>query len=837
MHSIGNCDNYRRVTLRLFIVGLMAAALLSAQSHVANDLGRAVITAGLDLTTCYHVHDLEIPEEDAQFYLTDGYLMFGKPVNGAPVTAVFSAEVEGGDAEVLLLPPNRSERKALSSYTGSPNLDEHFRNAIFFFTEPQARALAGRIRAAGEATPSPEIAALLADQWSTVLANLMSSFESRIVLDLLDLDQASDAPAQKGFFTAVIQGRKLGNFDVGYDARSYEQLYAGQISTRDGKPYRDTWTSFAAGSRRDVPPSAPEEEILSYRIEASLDASLALHCVTRIRIKATADSRHAIPFELSAQMRATTATIDGFPAEVYSRESDQSGFAQQDSGNELLLIVPPQPLEPGSEHEIEIHHEGNIVHDAGRQVYFVTARGTWYPVRGSQFATYDVTWTYPKTLDVVSAGEIKEDRTEGDVRITRRVPDGRLDTLAFNLGKYDRKIVEHNGSRIEVNSNRDVEDAISQTNSAPLPAELFSTPRRRGQRPLANTPVDNTGAISTGASADSAAPGSASVPAPAFAVNPGNQLSEVAGEVAAAIDFYRARFGDPAVTRIEVSPIPSRFGQGFAGMIYLPTISYLPYSVRPLSLMPAWQQVFFTDLIRAHEAAHQWWGNLVTANGYHHEWLMEALANYSALLFLESRSGPKFVDNILDEYRRELLAKGPDDETAESEGPVVQGRRLESSNNPNAWGAVAYGKGTWIMHMLRRRMGDAQFLKMLAELRRRYEWKSVDTEQFRLLCAEFLPKGSSDPKLENFFDQWVYGTGLPALKLTWAVQGTKLTGTVTQSGVPDDFTVTVPVEIQTGRGKVVREVQTSSDPVSFSVPVTGAGAKAVLDPGASVLQR
>ena len=121
--------------------------------------------------------------------------------------------------------------------------------------------------------------------------------------------------------------------------------------------------------------------------------------------------------------------------------------------------------------------------------------------------------------------------------------------------------------------------------------------------------------------------------------------------------------------------------------------------------MPAWQQVFFGDLVRAHEAAHQWWGNIVTASGYHHEWLMEALANYSAFCFWKAVHGPKFIDSILDEYRRELLAKGPDGETAESEGPVVQGRRLESSNNPNAWNAVAYGKGTWIIHMLRQRHG------------------------------------------------------------------------------------------------------------------------------------
>jgi aminopeptidase N len=220
---------------------------------------------------------------------------------------------------------------------------------------------------------------------------------------------------------------------------------------------------------------------------------------------------------------------------------------------------------------------------------------------------------------------------------------------------------------------------------------------------------------------------------------------------------------------------------------------------------------------------------------------MEALSNYSALLFLESRHGPKITDGLLEQYRRALLAKGPDGETAESEGPVVEGRRLENSNNPSAWNAVAYGKGAWIIHMLRRRLGDAQFTKMLTELRRRYEWNTIDTEQFRLLCAEFLPSQAPDPKLENFFDQWVYGTGIPTLKITYSVKGKpgawKLSGAVTQADVPDDFSVTVPVEIQTGRGKIVREIQTGSDPAPFSVPVSAATAKAVLDPGASVLRR
>jgi hypothetical protein len=800
------------------VAGLVSVAL-SAQQTTAADLGKAVLSARLDPSACYRVRDLEISEKDARFYLTDGYIIFGKPVNGAPVSAVFSAEIEGGDAEVLLLPPNRSERKALAGYTGSPNLDEHFTNAVFLFTEAQARSLAEEIRTKGEAKNSPDVGALLADQWSSIVANITGSYESRVVLDLLT---GGAQQPQHGFFNAIIKGKKLGNFEFGYDSRNYEQINVGQLNSRDGNTYFDTWTSFASQSHRNAQPRAPEEEIQSYRIEATLDSSFVLHCITHIRFRATADSRNVLPFDISAQMRPTGATLDGIAAEVYERDSVRDNLVQN-SGNELLLVIPPRPLEPGSEHEVEIRHEGKVVLDAGHQVYFVSSRGSWYPDRGAQFATYDVTYRYPKNLDLIGAGQITEDSSADDVRVTRRVTDSRIRWLGFNLGVYERKDLERDGIRIEVCANREVEDALRFRPAETPPADpVIGNGLRR--RPLVIGP-------------NVAEP----PPAPPPVVNPADQLTQVAGDVAAAVEFYRARFGPPPVNRIEVSPVPGRFGQGFAGMIYLSTLSYLPVTARPLSLMPSWQQVFYGEFLRAHEVAHQWWGNIVTTGAYRDEWLMEALANYSALLFLETRGGTKLTDSLLDQYRRMRLTKGPDGETAESEGPVVQGRRLETSNNPNAWNAVAYGKGAWILHMLRHRMGDDQFMKMLAELRRRYEWKSIDTEQFRLLCAEFLPARSPDPKLESFFDQWVYGTGIPTLKLTSSVKGKagawKLTGTISQSDVPDDFSITIPVEIQTGRGKVVRELQTGADPVTFSVPVAASNAKAALDPASSVLRR
>ncbi len=461
----------RSITL-LFLAAAFAVTAFSQLNRAAN-LGRAVIAAGLDRAECYRVRDVEFSVDDTQFYLTDGYLIFGNPVNGVPLTAVFSAEVEGGDAEILLLPPTRSERKSLAGYTGLPNLNEHFTSAVFLFTRSQGRALQDLVRSR-EARREPDIGALLAEQGSQMVNNIATSFESRIVLDLL-----SENKEGPGFFQAVVHGKKLGNFDITYDPRSFEQVAVGQAANRDGVNYRNIWTSFQDRNHAGQPADAPEERILSYRIEATLDPSLVLQCVTRIRMVATSSSRNVIPLDLFGQMSVVSAKVDGVRAEVYERDSARSGSIQN-TGDELLLVIPPSSLEPNTEHEVEIVHKGTVVFDTGHQVYFVSARGSWYPSRGLQFATYDVTYHFPKNFDLVSAGLVKDDRAEGDTRIVRHVQDTPVRVLGFNLGHYERKVVDAGGLPVEVFANRETEDALRPHPGqlGPIGPEIFNPVRR-----------------------------------------------------------------------------------------------------------------------------------------------------------------------------------------------------------------------------------------------------------------------------------------------------------------------------------------------------------------------
>src|SRR5213076_934352 len=115
----------------------------------------------------------------------------------------------------------------------------------------------------------------------------------------------------------------------------------------------------------------------------------------------------------------------------------------------------------------------------------------------------------------------------------------------------------------------------------------------------------------------------------------------------------------------------------------------------------------------------------VAAATYRDNWLMEALANYSALLYLEKRRGAHSMQLMLENYRDALLARNESGQMVDSAGHIVLGARLESAQEPRAWRAITYGKGSWIMQMLRGRMGDERFLAMLGELSRRYDRKDL----------------------------------------------------------------------------------------------------------------
>lgn len=785
----------------------------------AADAAAALKEASFDADRCWRIRDLQVVREEIKIYLTDGFLIFSKPVAGQPVAALFVAEVEGGDGEIILMPPSAGERQSLARFTQSPNLNEHFKSAFFLFTDGTAAELEAAIKER-EAKPSPEMGTLLANEFSATLRNLSSSFEIRLIHDL-----TSEVNPKMGLFFAALSGTSHGNFDVIYDPQARDQIVAGQIANRDNRSFYNIWTSFQTRRVRQDPALEPAEQDLKIEavtIDAVIGADLQLSATTTLKVRipggeAARRVRNAFSFDISRRVRVREVKIDGKPATVLQRENLRSNLLRGND-NELFLVACDEPLPPG-EHTFEFRQEGSVVIPAGNGVYFVSARGTWYPHHGLQFAPYDLTIKHPIHLTVVATGDVVEERLGEDYRVTRRRIAAPVRLAGFNLGEYKKTATSRGGLQIEIYANKSVESGLASTRREVLlpPVQTLPAPRGAPRTPALSQVILQQ-------------------PPP----DPTAQLGYLANEVAEAFDFLSKQVGPPPLKTLAVSPIPGTFGQGFPGLIYLSTISYLPPRDRPAFASDSVQQTFFSDLLVAHEVAHQWWGNAVSTTGYRDEWIMEALANYSALLLLERKRGVKAVDEILVRYRDHLLEKRDGAPPLDAAGPIRLGARLESSESPGAYRALVYEKGSWIIHMLRKRLGDAQFFAMLKEIYTKHARQRFTTGDLRSLAAAKLSAGAADKSLEHFFAAYVEGIGIPALtlrsKIGKTANGAAVSVELDQAGVSEDFSIDVPVEIDYGRGKTeTRWVRTDGSQTTAAFTLTALPLKVSLDAKNTIL--
>lgn len=793
-----------RILPALVFLATLLATLRPAIAMTAAQLGDEIQRVSLDPAECYRVIDLNFIKEDVKVYLAAGYLIFTKPVEGVRVGAFFVASADGGDADVVLLPPTRSERASLATFTKSPNLDEHFKSAAFVFTDGTGDELLAQLQGSASAKKSPEMGGLINEHWSGVLSNLMSSFETRLVYDLMS------AQRRTGMFYLAVSGDELNNFDVLYDPTAQDQIVVGKLDDRNNRTIFNTWTAFSARSfRGGKAPRGAHYNLDHIRIEATIQPDLTMRAVTRGTLTFDqSQARKVLPFSLTPSMHVTAASIDGQPAEIFDRDSLRSNLIQSSEDRQFLLISA-HAIDPGVPHEVEIHHEGAVIRDAGNQVYYVGSRGTWYPRVGGGLSEYDLTFRYPKSLTVAATGSQVDDRTEGDWRITHVKTETPVRFAGFNLGNFQSVVREHNGYRIELYANHQLETAL-EPKAVPPPMPAAENPFRRvrpRRDPVTASHIEDP-------------------------PDPAARMAELTNTLQDTLDFMTEEFGPSPIHNLAVTPIPGGFGQGFPGLVYLSTLAYLDPAQLPPRLRERSEQTFYSELLETHEVAHQWWGNLVVPVSDRDDWLIEALANYSALLLLERKKGVRAVDEVLDQYRNHLLTRSVNGRTLESAGPIVWGYRLESSLAPDAWRVVTYEKGTWIIHMLRRRLGDEKFIALLREVANRHH--SLSTEDFRDLARQFAPS-TPDPDLKIFFDNWVYGTGIPAVKLTYAWRAGKLSGSLVGRDVDDAFIAYVPVEVQERRGSKVYWLAAGTDPVAFSIPLKNAPAKVALLTGDSLM--
>ncbi len=166
-----------------------------------------------------------------------------------------------------------------------------------------------------------------------------------------------------------------------------------------------------------------------------------------------------------------------------------------------------------------------------------------------------------------------------------------------------------------------------------------------------------------------------------------------------------------------------------------------------------------------HELAHMWWGDEVTMRTWDDIWLNEGFATYAEVLYYERTSGAA--------PGRLLTTRYDDGLYAGQLGPPV----VAPANDPFRYTGAVYEKGGWVLHMLRRVVGDETFFAGLREYRRRHERGSATRADLRAVFEE-----QSGRDLKQFFDQWVETPYRPVLRASWRnVSGGKVEVTVRQS--------------------------------------------------------
>lgn len=225
--------------------------------------------------------------------------------------------------------------------------------------------------------------------------------------------------------------------------------------------------------------------------------------------------------------------------------------------------------------------------------------------------------------------------------------------------------------------------------------------------------------------------------------------------------------------------------------------------------------------LMAHEVAHQWFGNMVSEKSFAHLWLSEGFATYLTNVYLEWKYGQRRLQDRLSDERQAVL-----DFYRKSKSSVVN----ETPDLMSLLNANSYQKGSWILHMLRREVGDAAFQQILQAYYIRYRGSNADSKDFQQVAESVSGKG-----LESFFTQWLYQSGFPRIRAKWKYSNGSVQIAVQQTGT-EQFAFPLEIALVDGRGnQILHRIVVNKIKDSFSLPASQKPTVILLDPNVNLL--
>ncbi len=693
----------------------------------------------------FAAHDLKVAAEDLDLTLPSG--------------SVFVAEIDAGVTALVLLgkgtvnfhPSPATEKGQVKIFTGHDVLETGFSAAFIRLNPFDAEAVINA--AALQAVPVD------ARQLKRAQDVFRDEAQKSFVIDLGDLSrEAWTLLPALGDFLAEMRTRR-------YETLTYAKSSseAEDITLFDRKHHRNIAIYPSKDKQAARGPFYNEDDLADYDI---LDYDID---VAATPDRQWIDGRASLHLRVKSPILGTLTFRLADALVVQSVVSYEYGrlFGIRVKNQNTLVVNLPTALARGSELTVTISYGGRLepqtpdreaiaVAEQGRvsdDAFVVTAepsflyssRSYWYPQAPvSDYATARIRISVPPLVDCVASGELEpgfpailagSDPTQ-DRKIYRFTAAQPLRYLAFIMSRFAR-----------------AETATVGFGPRPVvPA---------GALPLAGHVYDSL---------------NLSVEANPRQISRGREIAGPAADIAI---FYESILGDSPYSSFTVALIESDLPGGHSPGYFAALNQPLPQSSLTWRNDPA---AFnnYPDFFIAHEFAHQWWGQAVGWRNYHEQWLSEGFAQYFAAMFAQHQRGDQVFVSVLRQMRNWGL------ETSE-QGPIYLGYRLgHIRNESRVFRALVYNKGAVVLHMLRRMIGDEAFFRGLRRFYRESRFHKAGTEDFRVAMET-----ESGKPLARFFQQWIYGSTIPRVKLGYRVEGTEVVLRIEQIGEVFDLPVTV----------------------------------------------
>ena len=817
-----------------------------------------------------HVRGGRLRIDRFEFELERGDLYLVPPLGGRAPVAVYL-----GRGTVRAWPPDGVEHQQLRKLIDEDFLEEEFERFVFWFTgdlDERLRALVTDPPSAGggrRARRQRERAAdLLADRREALLEDRLRNPDARVALDLWRAASGLAGPADRPYFFAELDGREHDWFSIEIEPRDLEEVSIGTFDRR--RKLTDFWMGFHAldefeagtveatvgrfprdpetagpadpdagrddggWSFRDFGLSprllVPDEERWRPRvrvsrtdvdvaIEGNGDAAASVALVVeplaplaglRLSISPFADVtdvrwRADPPPDVDDVARVALFDPDRAPPDLvagrdpdgadggpprpdepapvaggqvhYVQETHDRRF-DEDLHDPWLTVLLPRPVAAGERFVLELAYEAELVErlrDASG--YLLKDTVHWMPRHpDNRKRRFDLTFRVPERLRVASGGALTDERVEDGTRIMRWTTSRPVrGTTSFHVGRFEV-------------------DEVTREDLPPI--AVYADRNHLG-----------------------------------FA--PGNRrktLDDLVGSLRTYIDY----FGPYPFESLLVTETQAAGGQAFPGLVLL--------TFQAFGALHTGE----SELFRAHEVAHQWWGAGADWESYRDQWIPEGFAHYAAALYVLAGLGEEdqFRD-MLDAWRLDALGEisvGQGlglkrygfrpavirESDGNESGPLVAGFRLRTTDTPFDYRLLVYEKGAFVLHMLRMLLldletgDDRRFRRLMRRFMRDHAGGVASTRSFEAAVT----RAFGEP-MDWFFDQWVYGVGVPTYRpdldvspLRDAREPFVLHGTVRQEDVPPGFRAAVPVRLEfRDREPIVRRILIDRPEVDVEIPI------------------